>query len=279
MKFARFGFLLLILATGASGQDLATLSSQIQSGSVEEKRDALFQIRNLRSADASRLAIPALRDKNLMVRATAASSVVFLPKAEAVAVLLPLLGDREEFARREAAYALGIVGDPAASSELVRSMTSDKDHEVRSAAAAALGKLGDPSVVDALNSVLDRPPDGKTELLRRSAARSVGQIAQLMRSGKSQVLTPQNFLPEKFKDIGSRPTPEMLSHFTRAVRTLIRVLENSNESADTRREAAFALGAVGDRTAEPILTQYLASPDNYLAEICREAILKLKATE
>jgi HEAT repeat protein len=53
------------------------------------------------------------------------------------------------------------------------------------------------------------------------------------------------------------------------------VLENNNESDDTRRESAFALGAIGDAAAKPVLQRFVSSPDPYLAEICREALLKI----
>ncbi|MDM7922537.1 MAG: hypothetical protein QUS14_09590, partial [Pyrinomonadaceae bacterium] len=56
----------------AQQPSLAELEQSIRSGDVEAKREALFQIRNLRSAEASRLAIPALKDANEIVRATAA---------------------------------------------------------------------------------------------------------------------------------------------------------------------------------------------------------------
>ena len=64
----------------------------------------------------------ALSDNEPIVRATAASSVTFLPKPEAAAALLPLLGDKDEFVRREAAYALGVVGDPSSSAQLLDSL-------------------------------------------------------------------------------------------------------------------------------------------------------------
>ena len=95
-------------------QDLTSLETAIRTGSVEQKRDALFQIRNLRSETASRAAIPGLRDPDPIVRATAASSAVFLPKPEAIAALAPLLADKDPFVRKEAAYSLGKVESPDA---------------------------------------------------------------------------------------------------------------------------------------------------------------------
>ena len=253
------------------------LRAQIASNSVESKRSALFEIRNLRSASASRLALPALVDKDPIVRSTAAASVVFLPKTEASQALLPLLNDRQEFVRREVAYALGDVQDFAATAPLVRLMQSDKILEVRTAAAVALGKIGDTSAIPSLLDVLRSRPRPGDDFLRRSASRSVGQIAQINVTGNPSVLTPQNFLPDKFKDLGSSdaigPVPSPLAA---AVDVLAAVLQNNTESDDTRREAAYALGAIGDARSVPVLQTYVSSPDPYLAEISREALLKIE---
>src|SRR5687768_17009349 len=46
----------------------AKLKRQIETGSTEEKRTALSEIRNLRSSAASAIALPALRDRDELVR-------------------------------------------------------------------------------------------------------------------------------------------------------------------------------------------------------------------
>ncbi len=128
-------FTLAALASAQTGElqpdDLARLTRQIR-GSIEDKRSALFEIRNLRSAQASAIALPALRDGNEIVRATAAASVVFLPPTEAARAVLPLVDDKAEFVRREAATALGDIGDSSATAALIRLMYRDKILEVRS---------------------------------------------------------------------------------------------------------------------------------------------------
>jgi HEAT repeat protein len=272
-------FAVLFFVSTAFSQDLTALSKTLRSGNSEERRDALMTLRSMHSEDASRIAAAGLSDDTPIVRATAASSVVFLPKAEAVAALSPLLSDKDEFVRREGAFALGEVGDASAGPLLVRAMQTDKSLEVRSAATAALGKTGDPEVVSPLVAIFQQKPNEDNEMMRRAAARSIGQIAQIMRSGKTEVVTPQNFLPEKYKDIDSRPSPDLSSHFKSAVGVLVRVLESSSEADDTRREAAFALGAIGDRSAESTLAKYTSSSDVYLAQISKEALLKLRAVE
>ena len=80
---------------------------RLSSSDMEERRDALMRLGNMKRPDASRVAAAGLNDQEVKVRVAAAHAVVFLPAAEAAGLLLPLLQDRAEFIRREASYALG----------------------------------------------------------------------------------------------------------------------------------------------------------------------------
>lgn len=260
-------------AVDSYSQDLAIISSNLASGNTELKRNALHQIKVVHTEAASRLAIPLLTDANEIVRATAASAVIYLPKIEAAAALMPLLNDKAQFVRAEAALALGTVADRSAAVPLIRSLQKDRADEVQSASAVALGKIGDISALDALIAVLKKKPSEDDEFLRRSAAKAIGQIANSNRSVNASAVTPQNFLPPKYKESGTNAPADPA--FLRAIGVLTNVLKNSKEADDTRREAAFALGSIGDASSATILRSYLNSPDNYLAEICKEALIKL----
>jgi len=280
---AHFAALLALIAASSlasAAQDLALVSEGVASPNAELRRSALFQIVNLRSQAASRIAMPALSDPDELVRATAATAVIFLPPAEAVTVLSPMLADKAEFVRREAAFALGEVGDPTATAALVALLKGDKRSIVSSAAAAALGKAGDASAVEALTAVLKKKPRSSDEYIRRVAARSIGQIAEAFRGGRRQRSTPSDFLPEKYKStVLAASTPASSPEFRIAVTVLLKVASNPKETDDTRREAAFALGGIGDRAAEVFLKANLTNKDTYLAEICREALLKLSTSQ
>jgi HEAT repeat protein len=256
----------------------AYLRKQIQSGNTEQKRDALFQIRNLKTAEASRLAVPALSDKSEIVRASAASAVIFLPPVEAVPLLVPLLLDKSVLVRKEAAYALGKTRRSPAARPLLETMRRDKIQEVRDAAAVALGETGDASAIDALTQILQRRPRAEEEFFRRAAARSIGQIAQIIQTNESKTITPENFLPDKSKEILSplyKNFAAAFPQFRAAVPVLIQILQNPREDDDVKREAAFALGVIGDESAVPILRANVNNKDYYLAEISREALEKL----
>lgn len=277
--FALLVVLLVPFTYTSNAQDLDRFSKAIADGDEEQKREALFQIRNLRSEAASRVAVPALKDSDPIVRATAAASVVFLPKQEAISVLNPLLADRDAFVRKEAAYAMGRVENPDAAAPLASLLQREKDLEVRAAAVIGLGVTGNPASVEPLLAVLKGSPSGDTEFLRRSAARSIGQIAQIVRTSDGYVVTPQNFLPEKYKSISGDDLAAKFIVFNAAVPILNAVLQNRQEADDTRREAAFALGSIGSGSARTALEAHRNSPDPYLAEISGEALLKIDATQ
>ncbi|HEX8249140.1 MAG TPA: HEAT repeat domain-containing protein [Pyrinomonadaceae bacterium] len=279
-----FLFVFGVLAINVFAQsDLDILAQRLDRGNTEQKRDALLQIRNLKSAEAARLAVSALSDKSEIVRASAAQSIVFLPPDEAALALLPLLRDKSVLVRKEAAYALGKTQNPQVVRPLVEIIQRDKIQEVKDAATVALGSIGDVSALDALTRILQRRPREEEEFFRRAAARSIGQIAQIIQIGEDETITPENFLPDPFKET-TKPVYKNLAQafpqFRAALPVLLQTLQNPRESDDARREAAFALGAIGDESAIPVLRANLNGKDYYLAEISREALLKLsKQTE
>ena len=130
----------------------------------------------------------ALGDQSAIVRATAARAVLSLDSDEAAGLLIPLLGDRDEFVRRETAYALGVTRSRRAVEPLITALGRDKNAGVRGAAAVALGQISDPSAVPALMETLGRrfPAPGllnrirgrkteENEFVRRAAAVSLGR--------------------------------------------------------------------------------------------------------
>lgn len=220
---------------------------RLSSEAVEERRDALMRLGNLKRPEASRAAAAALNDIDPMVRVTAAHAVVHLPQPEAAALLIPLLQDKLEFVRREVAYALGETRSRSALGPLTALLSRDKEAGVRGAAAVALGRIGDESAVGALSQVLlgSAQPQKKSkaredDFVMRAAARSLGQLRS--RAGVS---------------------------------VLIATLTNELNDGDVRREAATALGLIGDKSAEAALRSAFSSSDPYLSEAAREALRKL----
>ena len=227
---------------------------RLSSSDVEERRDALTRLGSMRHHEASRAAGSALKDPLPMIRATAASSILSLPSEEAASHLIPLLSDKDEFVRREAAYALGKTGSRSAVSALSEQLLTDKEDGVRGAAAVALGQIADEAAVVPLSAVLNpqiampaskskktkKPRREANLFVLRSAARSLGQI-------------------------GSRAGSP----------SLILVLQDEKAEDDLRRESAAALGRIGDSSALPSLRAALTARDPYLAEAAKEAIHRI----
>lgn len=212
----------------------------------EERRDALMRLGGMKRAEASRAAAQALRDLNPMVRVTAAHAIVSLPPAEVLALLAPLLSDKQEFVRREAAFVLGESGGINAIEPLRNLLMADKEIAVRAAAAIALGRIADPAAGPALIQALEAKPQKKKseeyEFVRRSAAQSLGEVRAFS-----------------------------------AVPALIATLQDESNSIDLRRAAATALGLIGSESAVPALRAAFNSEDPYLAEAARTALHRMRA--
>ena len=202
----------------------------------------------LRHPDASRVAVSALDDTAAIVRATASGAVQWLPAEEGAAALLPLLGDKDEFVRQEAAYALGRTKSRSAVTPLIERLAKDKKDGVRGAAAVALGQIADEAAVVSLAQVLSpqtslpgaKARKEKNAFVLRAAAVSLGQI-------------------------GSRA----------GLPALVAALEDEKTTDDVRREAARALGLIGDPAAEPALRKVLMARDAYLSFAAHEALRRI----
>ncbi|HKZ81449.1 MAG TPA: HEAT repeat domain-containing protein [Pyrinomonadaceae bacterium] len=244
-------------ASGYSQGDLTPFQAEIEkqrqrlgSEDIEERRDAVMRLGAMNHPEASRVALRALSDTSAIIRATAAAAILWLRSEDAAAALIPNLKDKEEFVRQESAYALGRTRSRAALAPLISLFESDKKPGVRSAAAVALGQLGDQTAVDPLLKALFAQAAGrdskksireKNPFLLRAAARSLGQI-------------------------GSR----------RAVPALLATVENEALPEDVRREAANALGAIGDPSATATLRAMLTTPDPYLSRAAYDALRKIE---
>jgi HEAT repeat protein len=237
-------------------QEIKVLTARLSSADVEERRAAVMRLGALGRPEGSRAATAALGDAAAIVRATAARAVLSLPAGEAATLLLPLLRDRDEFVRREAAYALGLTRSTVGVSALAAAVETDKEPSVRGAAAVALGQLRGAAAVPALAGALSRRLQAsgffnrlrrrkveEDEFVRRAAAVSLGQI-------------------------GSRE----------AVPVLVEALTNARTPDDVRREAARSLGNIGDPAAVPALRSVLTHRDPYLSHIAFEALKRLDPT-
>lgn len=267
------GLLVCVSAFPSQAQDLEPLKIQLSSRKSEERRNAVHALRAIGTEEASRAAAPALRDGSEAVRATAVMAVLRLPTEEAAALLIPLLSDGSAFVRKEASVAVGMTRSRNGARALSERLQKEKNREVRAALAVGLGLSGDVSAIDRLIAILKTKPVEDDEFIRRSAARSIGQLVQMGQTGSIDATTPRSFL-EKIP----QPAPErkrVLVDTSEAGRILIRVIADSRESEDTRREAVYALGVIGDSSFRDVIEPLSRSEDPYLARIAIEALARL----
>jgi HEAT repeat protein len=253
-------------------------SERIEFGTEDVKRNALFDLRNFQTESASRVALPALKDSSEIIRATATHTVIYLPKNESAQALLPLLNEQSEFIRKETVLALGKTHNPDVSEALLILLKKDKKPEVRVAVAISLGLAGNQIAVEPLLDILKKKPKKSENFLRRSAARSIGQIAEAIQNKNVSFETPEDFLPSKFKNTQNLQYEDLTNQntvFRSAIPILIKSLQNKKEFPDVKRESAFALGAIGAQNAISVLRSNSNNEDYYLAEICKEALLKI----
>jgi HEAT repeat protein len=212
-----------------------------------------MRLAELHHSAASTVAASALDDATPSVRVAAAHAVLWLPGDESARLLIPLLKDKVEFVRQEAAYALGKTHSRVAVAPLVEFLGVEKFSGPRGAAVVSLGHLRDEGGVVVLARLI-APELGASagekkktrlepnEFVLRAAARSLGQI-------RSKAGVP----------------------------ALTSLLSNEKAPIDARREAAIALGMIGDASAANALRGQLSSPDPYLARAAYESLRKLQS--
>ena len=107
---------------------------------------------------ASPLATRLERERDREVRAAIAHALGELASPLSVAPLVRLVGDKDDFVRRQAVVALGRIGAGAPVDLLVDRLERDESADVRRHAAEALGRLGGPRAAGALEAAR-RDPD------------------------------------------------------------------------------------------------------------------------
>ena len=254
--FCIFLWLCCFAVSAQESRNLTPLQTEIEkqqrrlnSSDLEERRDAVMRLGSMRLAAASRAALPALQDAEPIVRATAAKAILLVGNEESAGRLLPLLNDKDEFVRREAAYALGHTHSRSATAALSDRLLNDKEDGVRGASAVALGHIADEAAVIALVGTLapelSAPASKKRKreqnhFVLRAAASALGQIRS--RAGTA---------------------------------ALIAALNNEKLPSDVRREAARSLGLIGDPSAAAALKAATVAADPFLSVIAHQALKQI----
>lgn len=218
--------------------EVAHWAARLKSSDEEERREAVIMLSSFEGSAALPAIESALADNSPRVRAAAVNSLASRRESSIVPLLAARLKeDKVQFVRKAAAYALGAFQGAERTIALIGALTQ-KDLEVRGAAAVSLGDHPDADAISALTNALS----DKSAFVRAQAARGLGV------NGRA-----------------SQP----------AVPALIRLLGSDGDS-EVKRQAARALGLIGDRSAIAALTGARHNQDPYLVSLATDAIEQIK---
>ncbi|HWP45505.1 MAG TPA: HEAT repeat domain-containing protein [Blastocatellia bacterium] len=222
----------------SEAEEVAQLASRLDSSDEQERIDAAVKLAML----GTPLAIPALTsaldDREERVRAIAIDGLVMIGDPQVLPLLTNRLErDRSVFVRKSAAYAIGRLGSRLGTPALLAAL-KDKNAELRGAAVVALSKYRDPAAVPGLIQALS----DKDSFVRAHAALALGN------NGRAAI----------------QATPH-----------LIRLLD-SDPSNEVKREAATALGYIGDPSALESLERAKLSSDYLLSQAALSAIKRIR---
>ena len=220
--------------------EVAHWSTQLKSGDPEERREAAMKLSRLEGGAATSALVSALTDPSPLVRGAVAASLGERADPSVASPLgARLTSDKDAFVRKTAAYALGRFSGTERTAALLAAL-KDKDPEVRGAAAVSLGDHAESAAVAPLSAALS----DKSAFVRAQTARALGVNG----SAASQ-----------------------------AVPTLIGLL-TSDQDGEVKRQAASALGSIGDRSALQALDRATHDSDPYLAQAARDSIRIMERT-
>ena len=210
-----------------------------------------------------KIVISKLKDDTVSVRKNAALALGIIGDAGAVEALIGGLKGGHEYVRAAAASALGLIGDSKAVEALIGAL---KDVEevvvVRAAAASALGVVGDVRAVESLKEALT---DENTSV-RGNAARALGAI------GDARAVET---LEEALKDEAAFVRAAAASALgavgdVRAVGSLKEV--SKDDDWGVRENVALALGDIGDARAIVALEETLEDDEWHVRRAAAEAL-------
>ncbi len=208
----------------------------------------------------------ALKDKDWSVRREAAAALGNIGDARAVEPLIQALKYEKKSPRlvTTAAWALSRIGAPTVD-PLIQAL-EDKSKNVRLAAVWALGEIKDSRAVGPLTQMVEpliQNLESKYSSVRGAAGGTLKKISQALRYEDWDVRLAAAGALKQIRD-------------SKAVEPLIQTLKGKGKDGDARLAAARALGEIKDPRAVEPLTQALKDEDSRVRKAAQEALEKLK---
>lgn len=268
---------------------IEALGSDMTKGERERALEAIREMGDARAVDAVEALCTALRSDRLDYAALVALVKIGAPAVEA---LCGALGGQNSGARKNAAEALGKIGNTRAVEPLCKAL-GDVEGDVRKNAAAALAKFCDARAVEPLCKVLG---DAESDVRKSSAAalakfcdarameplcKALGDTESAVRGSAAQalglLLHAHQRPPRGFRRFVHFRTGSIGD--TRAVEALFRTLGDVDRHV--RLSSALALGKFGDaRAAEELciyLEEHSIESDSAVRQAATEALVRIGA--
>jgi HEAT repeat protein len=254
---------------GWGGEDVVRALANALRDEPAVRTAAASSLAELKDARAASGLIPFAADDDEFVCASALRGLKELRLPDAAAPALAALSRQDAAVRREAIGVLGWLKHAAALPQLARVAVEDPDAEVRRAAAGALG-LAAPESEAALRSLRTALRD-PAWAVREEAATTLakfhdaeGVIATALRAA----------MADEYWQVRLRAARSLgRLRDERAVSLLIDAL--FHPAGNLRREAAIALGDIGDPVAGVALEAAGADPDPEVRKAARLALQRL----
>lgn len=196
-----------------------------------------------------------IKSKNRDTRYRAVEKLGNAGRAKAVMTLVSLLQDSDHAIRNQAAEALGKIGDMRAVEPLIVAL-QHADYSLRETSARALGKIGDARAIEPLIAALQ----DSNYYVR-------GQAAEALEALSYQ---PADETQQAILYVAKKRWWKAIELGAVAVKPLVVALKGSDTYV--RREAAEALGKIGDARAVESLIAVLGRSDNEVQTKAAEAL-------
>ena len=259
-----------ILATWEQPDTVAALARALEDADAGVRDAAALGLGELKSADSAAVLLPYVSHTSAFVRAAALRGLRELRVPDSEAPALGALQDADAAVRREAVAVLGWRKHVAALPALAERARHDDDAEVRRAAVGALGLATDACVLPAL---LDALRDAAWRV-REESASTLGKLRALApEANVSQALV--DALADGYWQVRLQAARALgrwrAVHAVDALAALF-----AHPISNLRKEAALALGEIGQAAALPTLRNAQSDGDPEVVKAVRIALAQIE---
>ncbi|MBN1608837.1 MAG: HEAT repeat domain-containing protein [Polyangiaceae bacterium] len=254
------------LAASKSAEAVVPLLGRLDDSTPHVRRAVVGALARLRDMRAVIPLIGKIEDPEPTVRASVARALGELGDARAVSALVLVLRDSEDAVKVAALKALGQLKAQSAERSIVAQLELEASASVRAAAVRALAGIASPSSVALLVEQLrTTSPHAELGVQIREALHELGRAAAppLLECLAGQ--PPLDLADGCALGLAGTGDPDAAAAVVRALRERV-----------VRPDAGLeALAKIGDRSALPVVLEYLSVPDPQLRHTARAACLAL----